>query len=353
MDEEELARSEGDSAGRRTGASRAAAAPQAPAGGHRTPLWVLVSLVVGFLLPVCSCAMLIAVSFAGLALLPGTEPSVAGSGDAVAIVRVEGTISSGSADQFGPGAISGVVINMLERAEADPDVKAILLRVDSSGGTVTGSAEIYEQVVELDKPVVVSMGGVAASGGYYVSAPADYIYARADTVTGSIGVIMTIFNAQELIDEIGVDVITLASGPNKALGSAWEEMSPEQEEILDAFIAESFADFVGIVAEGRNLSREEVLALADGRIYSGRQAVMLGLADGLGNMEDAIAKAAELGGISGDPRLIEYEHRPTWDQFLFGLASSLTNTESDRIRQIINEFSTPAIEYRYVGPGAN
>lgn len=351
-DEEQTQQSEGTT-GRTTGSGGSAGVARSTGGGHRTPLWVLVSLVVGFLLPVCSCATLLGAAFAGLALMTPSNDSFTGTGDAVAVIRVEGSITSGSAEQFGPGAISGVVMDMLHKADADPDVKAILLRVDSPGGTVTGSAEIYEKVAAVEKPVVVSMGGVAASGGYYVSAPADYIFARADSVTGSIGVIMTLFNAQELLDEIGVDVTNLASGPNKALGSVWEEMSQEQKEILDAFIAESFEDFVNIVAEGRGLSPDEVRRLADGRIYSGRQAVALGLADELGNMEDAIAKAAELGGISGDPRLIEYEHRPSLDQLLFGLASGLSSTEADRILQIINEFSTPAIEYRYVGPGAN
>jgi protease-4 len=320
---------------------------------NRTPLWVLIGVVVGFLLPVCSCASLLIVSVASLVIAVPRETRFTATGDAVAIVRVEGTITSGNADEFGTGAISGVIIDMLGKAEADPSVKAILLRVDSAGGTVTGSAEIYEKVVALEKPVVVSMGAVAASGGYYVSAPADYIFARADTVTGSIGVIMTLFNAQELIDDIGVDVITITSGPNKALGSAWEEMSAEQREILDAFIAESFDDFVRIVDAGRDLSLEEVTALADGRIYSGRQAVANGLADELGNMEDAIARAAELGGISGEPRLIEYEHLPALDQLLFGLAGRLSNSEAEQLLQLINEFSTPAIEYRYVGPGAD
>jgi protease-4 len=231
-------------------------------------------------------------------------------------------------------------------------VKAIIIRVDSPGGTVTGSAQIHEVIQEIEKPVIVSMGAVAASGGYYVSAPADYIFARADTVTGSLGVIMTIFNAKELVDEIGVDVITLTSGPNKNLGSSWEEMTPEHREILEGFIGESYEEFVSVVADGRGLDRDAVLGLADGRIFSGRQAVDNGLVDELGNRADAIQKAADMGGISGEPRIVEYEHVPGLDQFLMGLASRLNKTEADRVLELIGEFTTPSLEYRYLGPGS-
>lgn len=338
----------------------AAEVRQTPAGqskagdnSNRTPFWVLLSVIVGFFLPVCSCAMLIAVSVASLGFVDGGRTPVSGGiGDAVAIVRVEGTITSGDEADFQTGAVSGVVIDDLETAAADPSVKAIILRVDSPGGTVTGSAQIHEQVRQMEKPVVVSMVSVAASGGYYVSAPADYIMARPDTVTGSIGVILTLFNAEELIDEIGVDVTAITSGPNKALGSFWEDLSPEQRQILETFVEESYDDFVQIVADGRDMSVEEVRQLADGRIYTGRQALDNGLVDELGNLEDAIAKAAELGGISGEPRIIEYEHIPSFDQFLSGFASRLNRTESDEILDLITEFTTPSLEYRYVGPGS-
>jgi len=323
-----------------------------PAVKDRTALWVLLSVAFGFFLPVCSCAVLLGAAVIGVSTLGTGADTSSGFGDAVAIVRVEGVIDSGDAEEFGTGAISGVVIDDLKRAVADDSVKAIVLRVDSPGGTVTGSAQIHEALLEVDKPVVVSMASVAASGGYYVSAPADYIFARADTVTGSIGVIMTVFNAEELLTDIGVDVVTIASGPNKAIGSSWEEMTPEHREILDAFVAESYDEFVRVVADGRGISREAVTALADGRIYSGRQALDNGLVDELGNLEDAIDKAAGLGGISGEPRIVEYEHIPGFEQLLFGFASRLNRSEADQIIEMISEFTTPSLEYRYVGPGA-
>ncbi len=318
---------------------------------NRTPLWILLSVVVGFMLPVCSCAVLTITSIASLGALDmGGGAVSSGVGDAVAIVRIEGAITSSDSVEFTGGATSGLVIADLQAAIDDPTVKAIVLRVDSPGGTVTGSSQIYEVIREIEKPVVVSMAGLAASGGYQISAPADYIFARPDTLTGSIGVIMTLFNAKELIDEVGVDVILITSGPNKAMGSSWEELDPAHQEIFETLIDETYEDFVQIVADGRNLDIADVRQLADGRIYSGRQAVDNGLADELGNLDDAIAKAADLGGISGKPRLVEFEHIPSFRDLLLGAGSRLNQSEADRVMGLVTEFTTPTLEYRYVGP---
>lgn len=321
-------------------------------GKNRAPLWILLSVVVGFMLPVCSCAVLSFTSIASIGMMGmgGSSVTSSGSGDAVAIVRVNGTITSSDSSEFTGSATSGLVISDLEAAAADNSVKAIVLRVDSPGGTVTGSSQIYEVIRDYEKPVVVSMAGMAASGGYQISAPADYIFARPDTFTGSIGVIMTLFNAEELIDEIGVDVVLLTSGPNKSMGSTWDELTPEHQEILEALIDETYEDFVQIVADGRGMDVATVRELADGRIYSGRQAADNGLVDELGNLDDAIAKAAELGGISGEPRIVEYEHLPGLSQLLLGVSALATQSETDRIVDMMGEFMTPTLEYRYVGP---
>lgn len=321
-----------------------------PRQNGRTPLWILLSVIVGFLLPVCSCAFLTFTSFASLGLLGSGGVASGGVGDAVAIVHVEGVISSSDNTEFSSGATSGLVIADLKAAAEDSSVKAIVLRVDSPGGTATGASQIYEVLQAIEKPVVVSMAGLAASGGYQISLPADYIFARPDTLTGSIGVIMTLINAEELIDDIGVDVILLTSGPNKALGNTWEPLDPEHQEILEALIAEAYNDFVQQVADGRGMSIETVQELADGRIYSGRQAVTNGLVDELGNFEDAIVKAAELGGISGKPRLVEYEHLPSFSEILTGVSSLAKQSEADRILNLLGQLTTPTLEYRYVGP---
>jgi protease IV len=317
---------------------------------NRTAFWVLLSVSVGFMLPVCACLLLTTSSLFSLLLVDTGSRTPSGRGDAVAIVRVEGAITSGDEAEFGAGAVSGVVINDLRQAAADDTVKAVVLRVDSPGGTVTGSAQIYEAVRELGKPVVVSMAATAASGGYYVSAPAQYIFARPDTVTGSIGVIYTIFDAQELLDNIGVDVISLASGRNKTIGSPWEELTEEQQQILESLMNESFDEFVRIIVEGRGLSEAEVRALADGRIYSGRQALALNLVDELGDLKDAIDKAAELGGIVGEPRIVEYEHVPSLRHLLGGFNTRLNQSRSQEILNLIHEFTNPRLEYRYTAP---
>ncbi|MBK6327346.1 MAG: signal peptide peptidase SppA [Chloroflexi bacterium] len=337
--------------------------PQAeqPASGEtkktdRTPLWVLIGVVVGFLLPVCSCAVLAGTAVFGASILgfanaPGT--SGAGFGDAVAIVRIEGTILSGDQSSSGGEAVSGRVIRDLENAAGDPSVKAIILLVDSPGGSVTGSAQIWEALQTIEKPIVVSMVGVAASGGYYVSAPADYIIARPDTLTGSLGVIMTLYDASELIDKVGVKVIDITSGENKAMGSTWAELTPGQRAILESITNEAYEEFVRVIADGRHLSEEEVRVLADGRVYSGRQALANGLVDQLGNFQDAITKAAELGGISGEPRVVEYANQaPTLREIILGFTTQLGKTEAERTLDLLTEFTTPSLEYRYVGPGA-
>lgn len=327
-----------------------ATTPAISTGKNRTPLWILLSVIVGFMLPVCSCALLTLTSLAGISMMGSSTASSGGVGDAVAIVRVEGAITSSDSSDFSGTASSGLVISDLEAAAEDDSVKAIVLRVDSPGGTVTGSSQIYEVIREYEKPVVVSMAGLAASGGYQISAPADYIIARPDTFTGSIGVILTLFNAEELINEIGVDVILITSGPNKSMGSTWEDITPEQQQIFETLIDESYETFVEIVADGRGMDMATVRELADGRIYSGQQAVDNGLVDALGNLDDAIAKAAELGGISGEPRIVKYEHLPGLRQLVLGASSMASQSDADRIVALMGEFMTPALEYRYVGP---
>ena len=329
---------------------------QAESQKNRSPLWLLLGLVVGFALPLFACLLLMAGSVSLLGSLGGEMGGGMGNlnsgpltGPAVAIVRVEGTILNNDDENFVNGAGSGRVIADLKAAEADPDVKAIVLRVDSPGGTVTGSAQIREAILEVSKPVVVSMAGTAASGGYYVSAPADYIFARADTTTGSLGVILTLYNIEDLIDEVGVDVISITSGANKGIGNPWETLTAEQEEILGVYIDESYEEFVRIIAEGRGLDETAVRELADGRIYTGRQALENGLVDELGNFDDAIAKAADMGGISGEPRIVEYERLPDFTSLLLGAQSRLNQSTADQVMSTIYEFTAPTLEYRYAG----
>lgn len=216
-------------------------------------------------------------------------------GDKVAIIEVEGMIVS-----------AGKTIERLHAAADDASVKAVVLRIDSPGGGVGPSQEIHDEVVKLvqSKPVVVSMGSLCASGGYYIAAPASRIFANPGTITGSIGVIMEFTNIQDLLDKIGLKNRVVKSGKHKDIGSPVRPMSAEDEAILQGLIDDVHSQFVEAVAAGRKLEVATVKPLADGRIFTGRQAQTSGLVDELGNLESAIAAAAELGGIAGKPKLI-------------------------------------------------
>ncbi|MDO9288769.1 MAG: signal peptide peptidase SppA [Thermodesulfovibrionales bacterium] len=216
-------------------------------------------------------------------------------GEKVAVVRIEGPImdSKNSVDE-------------IKDYVKDPSVKAIVLRVDSPGGAVAPSQEIYEEVKKatLKKKVIVSMGSVAASGGYYISAPANRIIANPGTLTGSIGVIMEIPNLEGLLNKIGVKTEVIKSGKHKDMASAFRSMGKEERAILQNVLDDVHEQFIKAVSEGRKMSFDDVKELADGRIFTGRQALGIGLVDELGSLEDAINVAAKLAGIKGEPEVV-------------------------------------------------
>jgi len=216
-------------------------------------------------------------------------------GEKVGVIKVEGPI-----------LVSDQIIEQIIDFRKDDSVKAIVLRVDSPGGGVGPSQEIHEEVVKAVavKPVVVSMGSVAASGGYYISAPASKILANPGTITGSIGVIMEFTNFEELLQKIGLKSQVVKSGDHKDLGSPVRPMTPADRKILQDMINDVHQQFVAAVATGRELPEEKVMKLADGRIYTGRQAKDLGLVDELGNLQDAIMTAAKLAGIEDEPNIV-------------------------------------------------
>ena len=229
--------------------------------------------------------------------------------DSVAVIDVTGQISGGDGSGLNAdGAHSDAIVRLLRRAENDAHVKAVLLRVDSPGGGVTASDEIRNQVLKTKakKPVVVSMGSLAASGGYYISAPANRIVANETSLVGSIGVIVTVPNVQGLMEKLGVNVEVLKSGAAKDATSGLRPLTDADRAILQDVVEETFGRFVDIVADGRSLTRDQVRALADGRIYTARQAKALGLVDEFGDMPEAVKVAGELGGIIGEPPIIRY-----------------------------------------------
>ncbi len=229
--------------------------------------------------------------------------------DRVAVVRVEGTIVSAQD-----------VIDQLKEYSKDSSVKAVVLRINSPGGAVAPSQEIYEEVKKLKKkkPVVVSMGALAASGGYYISAPATRIYANPGTITGSIGVIMEIPNLKGLMDKVGIKTEVIKSGKHKDLASVFRGIGKEERKILQGVLDDVHDQFIRAVAEGRNIPYSDVKKIADGRIFTGRQAKAIGLVDEIGNMEDAIREAARLGGIRGEPHVVEKRETPSILQYLTG-----------------------------------
>jgi len=319
----------------------------APEPQRRGKKWVLVLGLVALLL--CG-ASAIAGTLAMMALSGYSRDSRLGVGDAVAVVRVEGVISSGESPAgYAAGAFSERVIKHLKWAEADSSVKAVVLRINSPGGGVVASNEIYEKLLKIDKPIVASMGETAASGGYYIACAADKIVANPATMTGSIGVISQILELDELLEKVGVEVIVIKSGALKDVGSFHRDMTDEEQALFQAMIDEVYQDFVHIVAQGRGLPEEEVQELADGRIYTGAQAEALGLVDELGNLPRAIELAASMGGIEGEPRLIEYERRErSLFELLFGIASPAQ--PFSEVLGLLELEAVPSLQFRYVGP---
>lgn len=280
-------------------------------------------IILVIVLGVLACAWLVGIGVL-VAWLVGY--SSAGLGDAVAIVYVEGPIVTGKAEsEFSSGAVaySETIVKHLHAARDNPSVKAIVLRVESPGGSVVASREIYDAVMAArakGKPVVASFGEVAASGGYYIAAGTDKIYVHPATLTGSIGVISVLPNMEGLTEKIGVKMIIIKSGPHKDQSYGYRDLTPEERATWQRMIDELYGDFVDIVARGRQLDIERVKKLADGRIYTGKQAKEVGLADEVGNLDAAVEAAAKLGGISGTPRRIEFRRTPgLFDSLMFSL----------------------------------
>lgn len=246
------------------------------------------------------------------AYLTGGEAGVLSvfGGDGVGVVLIEGSIND-----------SREVVSNLKQFGETRRIKAVVVRIDSPGGTVAATQEIYEEIEKLrkKKPVVASLGGVAASGGYYIASGADQVVANPGTLTGSIGVIMELGNVEELMRKLGLRAYAIKSGPYKDLGSPLRPLSSEGRAVLQSLVDNVHGQFVKAVAKGRRMPEDKVAALADGRVYSGEQALKLGLVDTLGNLEDAIDLAAKRAGIEKEPRVIYARRvaRRWWERLLF------------------------------------
>ena len=260
--------------------------------------------------------------------------SVVGT-DRVALVKISGVLIS-----------SEHVVEELNEYSDDPSIKAIVIRIDSPGGGVVVSQEIYNAVTKAKKEgkkVVVSMGSVAASGGYYVAAAADKIVANPGTLTGSIGVIMEFANVEKLLEKIGVKGVVVKAGEYKDMGSPFRDMTPQERKLLQDVIDDVHNQFVKAVAEGRNLPESDVRAIADGRIFTGQQALALKLVDQMGDLDDSIRLAGSLAGIKGKPKVVEKRTKIPFFEYLKEESASWI---SDVIQRGINR-SSVALQYLY------
>ena len=252
------------------------------------------------------------------------EEYISGEGaDKIAVVPVEGTIAS--ADSAVPGAQPTItpegLASALLQAEDDPSVMAVVLEVNSPGGGVTASDEMHQSILDFknssDKPVVVSMADTAASGGYYISTAADRIIANKTTLTGSLGVIFQLTNFTEAANKYGISQIVVKSGKFKDIGNSFRDITPQERDILQTLVDQSYDEFVGVIVAGRGLPEERVREIADGRIYSGEQARDLGLVDSFGGIDEASKIAGDLANAD-ETTVVRYVQAPTLSETLLG-----------------------------------
>jgi protease-4 len=256
----------------------------------------------------------------------------------IVVIPLSGTITTGDYSSLSSSAITpGLVRYYLSRAEKDKTVKAIVLRIESSGGEIEPCQEILLEIerVKEKMPIVVSMGGMAASGGYYISTQANKIVALPTTQTGSIGVISAAINIKELLEKLGIQIEIFKGGKYKDMYWGFRELTPEEVEIMQQMVDEYYEQFIGVVAEGRGLSKEDVRNLATGQLYSGTKAKELGLVDELGDLDTAIDLAAELVGIEAP--IVEYYYKQP------GLIRRLLSGFADAIQARISGLSAQDI----------
>jgi len=224
----------------------------------------------------------------------------------------------------------------LKTFREDKNIRAVVVRIESPGGMVAPSQEIYEQLSRLrdetDKPVVVSMGSIAASGGYYVACAADSILAAPGTLTGSIGVILEFPNLQEILRKVGISFEVIKSGEHKDLASPWRKMTEQERRVLQEMVDDVYNQFIEVVSRERNLPDDSILSLADGRVFTGRQAKKLGLVDTTGVFQDALDLAGRMCGLGDNPKTVRArKRRATWLERLTETISRVSEPSSSGI----------------------
>ncbi len=266
-------------------------------------------LYVSFIIMGAVMMAMLSLAFTHQSVVPGDLPKWLGLGkqNKIAVIYVEGQmVADKSADATPGSAFSSDIVKSMRAATDDPDVKAIVLRVNSPGGTPVAAEEIISQIrkTRTVKPIIVSMGDIATSAAYYISSQTDHIVANPDTFTGSIGVIWTFKNKSRAYDDEGITVYVAKSGNFKDMGSDWRGLTQSEKDYVNAIINESYDRFVESVAKGRNLSVDKVKSIADGRVYTGTTAKSLGLVDDLGGLYDAISTAKNMSKAKGKVTIV-------------------------------------------------
>lgn len=272
----------------------------------------------------------------------------------IAVLSIEGAIQdTGEASLFATeGYNHRRFMKQLDEVKDDETVKGVILKVNSPGGGVLESKDIYDKIVDIQKtreiPFYVTMGAMAASGGYYVSAPADKIFVHPETMTGSIGVIMQTLDYSELAEKLGIRFNTIKTGAHKDIGSPNRHMTDEERAIFQSMADESFERFVKVIADGRDMSIEEVKKIADGRIFSGSQAIKHGLADETGRLDDAIEAMKKEHKLE-DATVFEYETKDSFTS-LFGMKMNQwlgNDIEKEIMTRFILDNQGPRLMYLY------
>jgi protease IV len=258
-------------------------------------------------------------------------------GDRIAVIAVDGVIGDDKQ-----------ILDDIRKFREDASVKGYVVAINSPGGSVGPSQSIYRELKRIrdeDKvPVIAAINAVGASGGYYIALGADSIYANPGAITGSIGVIMELPNVEKLMDKVGVRWQVVKSAEHKDIGSPFKELSPSDRQVLGAMVEDVYQQFVEVVAAERKLSRDTLVVLADGRVFSGRQALQSRLIDRLGNFNDAVAAAGRMAGIGKNPRLAyPVEEKPTLLDVLLGRAAA--SAVGQLMRPLEEAASTPRVRF--------
>lgn len=260
-------------------------------------------------------------------------------GNGVGVVRIEGVIQFAESNQFGMQSGAEATISRLNALASNKDIKAIVLRINSPGGTVAATQEIYQRIMEIreDIPVIASIGEIGASGGYYLASAAELIYANPGSMTGSIGVIAYSPNMRGLFEKIGVSMNVIKSGRYKDIMSSHRNMTDEERRLIQSMIDSSYNQFLQHISEGRDMPVAKIAPYADGRILDGVEAKRVNLIDEIGTFQDAIAKAKELAELPEDAPV--YDDAPTFQNLLFNLGGMIKG------KNILEQAAVPANEF--------